>query len=421
MKSTLNVLTLMLTTIIFANAQSPTIDSVFMGAGYVNQIYYKLNTGQTGQQVSTSWQLAVSVQPSIPPTQTLQGTTIRINGGYGVEIFKVTDTDSSGFLTLNSTANLSSWKQLRDSYTNWDEGCLNSTRSSSDPFDYGWGKYLGNPSYNVVGDSIYVLKYGNNEFKKLWIKKLQFDTLWNIVFSDLDNSNMNNLHFSKAGQGLQGKNFVYIDMSAGLVQNAEPNNGWDLLFGKYLSEVAPGMLYSVVGVLTNKPVQSVKATHVDFNSVNYVDYSQFLTSNISNIGFDWKVFENNAYSMVDSLVYFVKTGNGQVFRLRFLAFRSIDGMVKFELIPASGVSVQNMISTNYVEVFPNPTSSMAHLISEKPIRQILVLDLSGREWMRVNEIQQHNYNLNMSLLQSGIYFVQCITEDGISIQKIVKQ
>jgi hypothetical protein len=122
-------------------AQSPVIDSIIMGAGYANQIYYKLGSGQTGQQIAADWHLAVSVQPSIPPTQTLQGTTIRINGGYGIELYKVSDTDSSGFNTLDNANNMANWQQLRDDYTNWDEGCLNSTRSTTEPFDYGWGKY----------------------------------------------------------------------------------------------------------------------------------------------------------------------------------------------------------------------------------------------------------------------------------------
>lgn len=401
-------------------AQTPIIDSIFMGPGYANQIYYSLGNGQVGAQVAANWHIAVSVQPSIPPTQTLQGTTIRINGGYGVEVYKVTDTDSAGFSALNNTNNLSNWQQLRDGYTNWDEGCLNSTRSSSNPFDYGWGIYQGNPSYNVVGDSIYVLKIGNSTYKKMWVKVLQFDTLWKIIIADLDNSNIQNLIFSKAGPGLQGKNFVYINALTGEVNNSEPAGPWDLLFGRYVSQVAPGMFYPVTGVLTNKPVKSVRAYPVDINTVSYSAYEASLSSDISTIGYDWKVFANNVFTMVDSLVYYVKSANGSVYRLRFLDFRANDGMAKFELIPQGTVGIRD-ISNHSLSAFPNPAQNILNIISADNLEQIIITDLSGRVMLSSNEINARQTSLPVNDLAPGVYFVQCIQNGMRSTIKFVKQ
>lgn len=402
-------------------AQSPVIDSIFMGAGYANQIYYKLGSGQTGQQIAADWHLAVSVQPSIPPTQTLQGTTIRINGGYGIELYKVSDTDSSGFNTLDNVNNMANWQQLRDDYTNWDEGCLNSTRSTTEPFDYGWGKYLGNPSYNVVGDSIYVLKTPSGNYKKLWIKKLQFDTLWQIVVANLDNSSTYQLSFSKTAQGYAGKNFVYINADNGTIANSEPAEGWDLLFGKYVDEVAPGLVYPVTGVLTNKSVKTAKAYPVDISSVAYADYETQLGNSISTIGYTWKVFANGAFSIEDSLVYYVKLANGAAYRLRFLDFRSTDGMAKFELQPVSfGASVSAVSAAFDWSFSPNPVTDQLNINSSARINRIYISDISGRLLFAVNNLNQKSGNISVSSLPKGLYLITLETIEGTSTGKLIK-
>jgi hypothetical protein len=404
------------------NAQTPVIDSVFMGAGYANQIYYKITSGVTGTQTAANWHIAVSVQPSIPPTQTLQGTTIRINGGYGVEVYKVTNTDSSGFDALNSVDDILNWQQLRDKYNSWDEGCLNQTRNAMNPFDYGWGIYQGNPTYNVVGDSIYVLKLSSNSYKKLWVKKLKFDTLWQIVISTLDNSTVDVLNISKLGPGLQGKNFVYINANTGGISNSEPQEGWDLLFGKYVSEVAPGMYYPVTGVLTNKANKSVKAYPVDINTVSVNDYQALLNSNISNIGYDWKLFSNGSFEIVDSLVYYVSLNTNDVFRLRFLDFRASDGMVKFELIPAApGGNAPWIKNGLQVQLAPNPASDEVQVKADRNMESISLFDLSGRLHFSISNLNRNNVMIPLNELQPGMYLISCKTADGVGYQKLIKK
>ncbi len=420
--STIKTLILTLLSAFSLHAQIPVIDSIFMGPGYANQIYYSLDSGDVGSQIAANWHIAVSVQPSIPPTQTLQGTTIRINGGYGVEVYKVSDTDSTGFTTLNSVNNIGNWQLLRDKYNTWDEGCLNQTRNMSNPFDYGWGIYQGNPTYNVVGDSIYVVKFGSSSYKKMWVKQLKFDTTWNIIVSDLDNSNAQNFSFSKATPAYQGKNFVYLNLTNGDVNNDEPSSGWDLLFGKYISEVAPGTFYPVTGVLTNKPVQSVKAYPVDINTVSYTSYESSLNLNISNIGYDWKVFSSGEFIMEDSLVYYVKAGNGNVFRLRFLDFRAADGMAKFELIPvSSGVGFTTVNATNNLMIFPNPSNDLVNVHSTSQLKSIQLFDISGRLLMDNSDITHNNFTLSLSALQSGLYMIRVATTEYITTQKIIKK
>jgi len=54
--------------------------------------------------------------------------------------------------------------------------------------DYGWGVY-NTVTHNVTGDSIYVIKVGN-ELKKLWIiKKVSINNIYHIRYANLDGSN----------------------------------------------------------------------------------------------------------------------------------------------------------------------------------------------------------------------------------------
>ena len=161
-----------------AHSQTVVYDSVALDAGAVNDVYYSI-PDYFDYPTTGDWDIALSVQPG-GMTDPLKAVTVRINGGRGVEVRKITETDSSGFFDITSSANFDDWQPLFDSPINWDMGSLNSTLNTSNMFDFGWGIY-DLTSHNVNGDSIYAIKVLDGTIKNMAVtreKYIPFRWLW---------------------------------------------------------------------------------------------------------------------------------------------------------------------------------------------------------------------------------------------------
>ena len=117
-----------LTTALFLKAQ----ETVEMGAGYANDVYYSLENGVVKTEPATNWDLAFSTG-----TYT---STIRINGGHGMTIKQYPGQDS--FEDLD-TAGYYTWDELYDSELEWLSGSFED-----------WGTYNPNNHY-VYGCLLY--------------------------------------------------------------------------------------------------------------------------------------------------------------------------------------------------------------------------------------------------------------------------
>jgi len=84
----------------------------------------------------------------------------------GSQLYCYPTGDTSDWESVD-TVGMNSWKVLYNSPENWEDGAFN--RNATGHPDYGWGVY-NTVTHNVTGDSIYVIKVGN-ELKKLWIIK----------------------------------------------------------------------------------------------------------------------------------------------------------------------------------------------------------------------------------------------------------
>jgi len=70
-----------------------------------------------------------------------------------------------------------------------------------------------------------------------------------------------------------------------------------------------------------------------------------------------------------------------------------------------------------VKLFPNPTSDVIHMEFEKPVSRIELFDIQGR---KINT-DIGPTNLNLSILESGIYILKIRFENGhIHSEKVVK-
>lgn len=109
-----------------------------------------------------------------------------------------------------------------------------------------------------------------------------------------------------------------------------------------------------------------------------------------------------------------------------------DGMYTVTLI-ASACGLNDTISETFwvatlgiesaeysIRIFPNPLRNILTITTESKISGVTISDASGRVVLAKNLIRSQNTEIDLSVLEDGIYFVRVETPTGIALQKIVK-
>jgi hypothetical protein len=97
-------------------------------------------------------------------------------------------------------------------------------------------------------------------------------------------------------------------------------------------------------------------------------------------------------------------------------FNSIEVGIEREV--STGVFTNTMTKDLHVQVFPNPVGSVINIHSALPIKYLELYDLSGKVVMRKN--QPYN-SMDISSLSRGIYFLKTMLDNGLTINKIIKE
>jgi hypothetical protein len=308
--------------------ENPTVavnDSITMGAGYANDIYYSFATGIVKTQSRTDWDIAFFTEA--------RSSAIMVNCGAGEKLFTYPLGDTSVWNTNFDLSGISEWKTMYNSDTSWIFSAFEAHTNLSDPFDYGWGTY-NSLSHDVVADSLYVLKLANGSYKKIWIvKKVSVNNVYYVKVADTDGQN--EVEVTIDCKNFSTKNFAYYNVVSNTVLDREPvKTSWDIVFTKYVSleQLSMGNPSPVVtGVLLNRKTSGIKVSEESVGVDSYTS-SEF-SDNFSIVGYDWKAFngETFTYSIVPDRKYFIKTANKEVYKLVFKGFAgSTSGNVSFE-------------------------------------------------------------------------------------------
>jgi hypothetical protein len=417
------ILILVMVCSFIAKAQITANDSVTLGANYTSQVFYSLSTGQKTITSNTDWHIAVSVRATQFPSSPLGGTTIRVNEANGLTVYYVPNAGVTSFNTLDTTG-FHTWTKLHDSDIKMDEGALNSNRNLSNLFDFGWGSYNAN-THNVTGDSLYLFELPNGEVKKFYVQDLVWDTAWIIKYSNIDNSNPVTLNIGKPQYA--GKNFVYVNLSTGMVEDKEPaSSAWDLWFTRYeASDVAQDTITPEVGVLVNKGRAVAEATQVNVNTVTYNGFTQ--STDMNTIGWDWKYYDNGNFLVRDSVAYFVWDNYGQIYKIVFSGFNQTTGVAAFNLQQQGGLNaIAQVEENNFVKaVFPNPSNNVVNIAVEldnnAPVT-ITLTDLNGRQVLNtIAQAQQGKGMLTIPVsdIASGIYLLNISNQSANNVSRVV--
>ncbi len=403
----------------------PVTDSIFMGPGYNNEVYYSMTNGSQGVVNRKQWDIAFRANRRSASILTNDAANNNTIGLTGVELFTYQNADTSGWATFDTTG-LYTWKNMVNSTTDWETGAFCQNQKGHP--DYGWGKY-NTATHDVVGDSLYLIKLRDGSFRKLWIKrKYSSENIFEFRYANLNGSGDTTVMLDC--NPFAAKNFVGYSITTNQVIDFEPvaSAQWDILFAKYIYTYPDGTPYPVTGVLSNYGIKVNKFEHVapDFRMFNVAA----MDSTRSPIGWEWKSFNNTtfAYQVVDSLAYFVQDQGGNIHKLVFKAFTgSSTGRIVFEkeMISATGIEETAVSDFNAV-IYPNPASEVMNLIINPGASGFAVVsmnDISGRA------VRNQRYDLQADVLStlripvsgipSGVYMVRIQTASRTFSRKVI--
>lgn len=398
-----------------AGAQTVVKDTVAVGAGYANQVYYSLANDVQKTAPINDWDIAFELKDIISGVQ--------LNSVVGNQLWKYPKGNlASGWATID-TAGMSSWKQRNNSDTNWSMGAIG-MYADMNTLNLDWGNY-NMSTHAVTGDSLFIIKLSTGAYKKFAIENL-IGGVYTFKYANLDGSGLQTMTATKSNY--PGKNFVYLNMRTNTLIDREPAN-WDLLFSQYFADLGI-MYYGVTGVLQNRGVQAVKVNRPS-DAPTYNNYAAHtFGSKINTIGYDWKTFTGGAYVIKDTTVYFVRTAGGDIWKMIFTGFGgNTTGNCIFskEKLYTKPTGVANLNNQFGFVVYPNPASGsdvqlIADLTGNNAPVSIEVFDMSGRIVRQINAgtlsgLQQ--IALPASSLVSGNYVVRVNSALGAATQRLI--
>ncbi len=410
-------------------------DTVSMGPGYSNMVWYDIENDVETKLPATTWDISIGMRA--------------FDAAIGVNANNSTITY---YQPVNTIANWASVvaadtsKLLKPIYNNdssFTVGAFNSTSLDGNVFDYGWGNY-GQATRNVKGDSVYILKTIKGDWKKIAFISLNYDTMYTIKYANLDGTNEKNLDIKK--KDYPKKNFIYLSISDDKILNPEPDNDkWDLLFTKYhglaLDPTGKYQNYTLTGVLQNTVVVNERGVNRSIGATVAEIYGKDLTKEtfdttklrpeINVIGTDWKLFnqQTNQWTVSDTTTFFIKNRNRKTIKVNFSGFGgATTGNFIFNKKTLFRTSTKDVYSgAESLSIYPNPSNGNDLTVvydlgknTQKADFQLVTLTgqtIYSQKVQNTEGVQQ--FTLPQLNLASGMYFAVMQWNGKSAIQKVI--
>ena len=401
-------------TLSFTGVAQQTIN-VSMGAGYADEVYYKLDTETQTVFAANSWDVAFLRIDAFNHG-------IRVNDGIGISVYEASN-DPSDYNTID-IANEPSWTILYNDDTNWDNGAFMQGSAT-----YGWGEY--NPAnHHIEGTIVFVLKYADGTYRKFLIE--DYFGEYTFRYATWDGSAwVNDTTYVIDNDSNPANRYNYYSLQNDSEVVAEPaETDWDFVFTKYNTYLdPPGSYYNVSGALhnANLTVAQVEETSGDPDP-NGLDYSE----EINTIGYDWKSFNGSDYDVNSNMAYYVKYDANTVYRVHFTEFEgSATGNLTFVYEDVSNLlGIETVTEGVTFGMYPNPsTNGIVEIVYERNnavanLHTVSVHNMNGSIVYRTqlgNDNGFFNKTLDLSSLQSGMYVVTFTAGDASVSKKLVIQ
>ncbi|GHC56156.1 GEVED domain-containing protein [Ulvibacter litoralis] len=106
------------------------------------------------------------------------------------------------------------------------------------------------------------------------------------------------------------------------------------------------------------------------------------------------------------------------------SFQSEEGTYseRFKVVFENSVLGTNDVALHSISVYPNPVQNVVNIVSPKAkVTSATVHDIRGRKVSEVNFRNRTNYQIDLSKLESAVYFVTIVTESGTLTKRVIKQ
>lgn len=398
-------------------------DTVSVGATtpanitYPDQVWYSLSNDEQGRSEKTNWDIAFDASGF--------GSGVLINSVTGTTLYKYPKADTSGWNSID-TVGMSGWMKRYNSDTSWALPAIGRYADPTNQLDLDWGKY-NMTTHVVTGDSIFIVKLANGAYKKLWIVNLNGGA-YEFKYANLDGSSAHDVTFTKSLYN--GKNYGYYSLQNDAALDREPlSANWDLLFTQHTAFIPQA--YTVTGVLHNAGVSVAKCENVP-NKETFTNYSaQTFNTAINEIGYNWKTFTGTAYTVQDSLVYFVKQKTGDIWKVIFRGFGGAsNGNYIFtkEKIFTAPTGVETVVANkSSLVLYPNPSNGqnvtvLYGLSKSSTAVKLSVVDISGRTVLaEVLNAQPGLHQYALPAMRTGMYIVTVEADGQRMQQKMIVQ
>jgi len=382
-----------------------TDESLSMGPGYANDIFYSFENGTVKEVIRSNWDIAFYT-PKFSAG-------VMINEGNGVTLYTYPAGDTAAWASVDTTG-MASWQPVYNSPDLWEDGAFN-VNATGHP-DYGWGTY-NMATHNLTGDSIYIIQLADGSFKKLWIVgKQSLANIYTIRYANLDGTSEMNEAIEI--EPYESKRFYYYSLENNEELDREPaSDSWDILFTKYmdLTEDNEGnwVPYLVTGATSNVDIGANEFYPVADDFLNWFDMPLDSAKNV--VGYDWKSFDMGTFSweIADSTAFFVQNYTGDVYKLTFESWEgSSTGNFVINTSLVSLASVDDVkMETIKVMAYPNPATSFVNIISTEEIsyKSILVMNQSGQIVYRANMSGidlRNGHKIDLDGYAKGMYIIQ---------------
>lgn len=406
---------------------------VITGSDYANDIYYSLANGIVDSAARDNWDIAFT-------TQIVKfDVSILINSGADVELYTYSKSDIGGWDTLAiDSVELSELPPMYNSLETLRGGAFSQNSIEGDDFDYGWGTY-DMSTHTITGDSLYIVKTRNGNFKKIWIvERAASANTWEFKFANLDGTGEQSININ--GADFFTKNFIYFSLNSSELVDREPaSDSWDLLFTRYYDQSRSN---KVSGVQTNEDhVESQEVRESGMDRATFVSYEDTsFTTDFNIIGSDWKSlnFETLTYDMIDTVVYFIKSnsdGAANYYKIYFTEATlggpfgppvpgTVYGKYAFVQELLATVSDGTTPELQFLEVYPNPASDQLNVVFDRTGETtIQIIDLTGRSVYSslYSAGGFSNLSLNISDLNAGFYFLRIGAGNEAEVIRFIKE
>lgn len=417
-KITFLLMSLTLTGGVFSQA---TLDSVEMGASYSNQMYYKLIDGAKTSQPASEWHLGFSTNVQSVTIITNAGVPASGMGATGMSVSVWPNGTNADFATVD-TAGFYTWPKLYNDSLDQELGALN--QNSIGGMDYGWGKY-NISTHQVLGDSVYIIKIGDDCFKLDIIKRV--GETYTFRYANVSDNSEGTPITINAITDYGTKYFVFYNLVDGQIKDIELAD-WDLWAVKYhdwYNNSAPDQ--AVTGILVNPKWDVAIVDAGSGNQSTNTDFSTGVFENKkNNIGQHYK-WLNQAYAweVTDAKVYYLKNAAGEVWKWYPTYFGgAANGKTRFYKEQVAFAGVETLI-TQFVDIYPNPVNDQLTVAFEGKgattsiiVRNQMGQTITSESINTVDGINQHK--IDLSSLSTGMYFVELVQNGLSTVKSIVK-